>query len=284
MELGPQTGSKRDYVVIGTLTEDIDKSGNIHMGGTASYAALTANAVGLDVGVLTVATADTDLSQLADVEVVRQDTAKNSRFENVYTENGRIQYLYAQADKIDIAKMPSAWKSAPIMHVGPLVYEIDPAQIALLRGENTLIGLTPQGWMRNWDDTGRIEPVEWDDAFNTLPQVDATVISAEDVGHDWDYVESWVPHCKILAVTMGRGGVVVFYNGERREIPAPVVIEEDATGAGDVFASAYFSHLGRYKNPWQAAEFANYVAAHFITKAGFRGWPADSANRLMANG
>ncbi len=275
MEMVPQTISARDYVVIGTLTEDIDPTGNIHLGGTASYAALTAKALGLAVGVLTVATPETDLSQLKDVEVVRLDTAKNSRFENIYTDSGRIQYLYARADDIDLAKLPPVWKTAPIVHVGPLVNEVDPAAIATLR-EHNFIGLTPQGWMRTWDEDGKIHPIEWDAALETLPLVDATVISAEDVGHDWSYIERWVPYCNILAVTLGRSGVTVYHNGEKRTIPAPTVIESDATGAGDVFASAYFSHMGQHKDPWRAAKFANYVAAHFITQPGFKGWPVDA--------
>lgn len=51
-----------DYLVIGHVTQDLTPSGPV-LGGTAAYAALTARAMGLRVGVVTACHPETDLSR-----------------------------------------------------------------------------------------------------------------------------------------------------------------------------------------------------------------------------
>jgi len=51
------------------------------------------------------------------------------------------------------------------------------------------------------------------------------------------------------------------------------VIEVDATGAGDIFAAAFFVRLQRGADPWTAACFANCVAAQSVIRAGLAGTP-----------
>ena len=47
----------------------------------------------------------------------------------------------------------------------------------------------------------------------------------------------------------------------------------DATGAGDVFAAAFFVRLLETRDPWEAARFANRVAAVSVTRPGLQGIP-----------
>jgi len=55
----------------------------------------------------------------------------------------------------------------------------------------------------------------------------------------------------------------------------PPVDVVDPTGAGDIFAAAYLVRFYQTDgNAWAAAEFANTIAAHAITR---RGLPAKSA-------
>jgi sugar/nucleoside kinase (ribokinase family) len=58
-----------------------------------------------------------------------------------------------------------------------------------------------------------------------------------------------------------------------RRFNAPQVKEVDSTGAGDVFAAAFFARLYNTRDPWEAARFANQMAAISITRAGLAGIP-----------
>jgi sugar/nucleoside kinase (ribokinase family) len=40
----------------------------------------------------------------------------------------------------------------------------------------------------------------------------------------------------------------------------------DATGAGDTFATAFFIRLYETRDPWEAARFANLLAARSVTQ------------------
>jgi sugar/nucleoside kinase (ribokinase family) len=47
----------------------------------------------------------------------------------------------------------------------------------------------------------------------------------------------------------------------------------DATGAGDVFAAAFFVRLLTTRDPWEATRFATLLASHSVTRAGLDGIP-----------
>ena len=111
-----------------------------------------------------------------------------------------------------------------------------------------LLGLTAQGWMRGWDESGRVHPVHWEDV-SALEAAGAVVISLEDVGGDMEQVERLAQHTRILAVTEGAAGCVLYWNGDRRRLRAPQFTEIDATGAGDIFAAAFFIRLYTTRDP-----------------------------------
>jgi sugar/nucleoside kinase (ribokinase family) len=49
--------------------------------------------------------------------------------------------------------------------------------------------------------------------------------------------------------------------------------EVDATGAGDIFAAAFFIRLFSTRDPWEAARFATLIASHSVTRMGLNGIP-----------
>ncbi len=142
-----------DYLVVGHIAYDLTPDG-IHLGGTAAYSALTARAMGLRVGVVTASTPDTSLQSLEGVVILSIESTRNTTFENIYTQDGRIQYLRAQATRIEFNDIPEAWQNASIIHLGPIANEMD---TILPEGFSpSLLGLTPQGWMREWDSEGLV--------------------------------------------------------------------------------------------------------------------------------
>ncbi|HAX70479.1 MAG TPA: hypothetical protein DCY14_12775, partial [Anaerolineae bacterium] len=47
----------------------------------------------------------------------------------------------------------------------------------------------------------------------------------------------------------------------------------DATGAGDIFAAAFFARCVRTRDPWEAARFATQLASYSVTRVGLQGIP-----------
>ncbi|MGC1375791.1 MAG: PfkB family carbohydrate kinase, partial [Anaerolineales bacterium] len=192
-------------------------------------------------------------------------------FENIYTPTGRIQYIRHVAPKIDFSLVPLVWRQAKIIHLAPLVGEIDP--LLPEDFQPALLGLTPQGWFRAWNADGRVYPCVWSQSETALSQAGATVLGLEDVGGDEEQIERMAQATALLVVTEGADGARLFWRGDSRRFRPPQVTEVDATGAGDIFAAAFFIRLVETRDPWEAARFATRIAAISVTRPGLQGAP-----------
>ncbi len=263
-----------DYLVIGHLTRDLTADGP-RLGGTAAYASLTARALGLRVGVLTSCEECLSAKELeaAGITVVGMLADQTTTFENILTPHGRVQFIHSVAPMIDLSMVPEAWRNTPIVHLGPVAHEINPN---ILRAfESALIGLTPQGWMRTWDDAGRVHYTDWPEASYVLQQANAAVLSIEDVQGDESVIDDMASSIRVLAVTEGAGGARLYWNGDVRHFAPPKMTEVDAVGAGDVFAASFFTRLHATRDPWEAARFATLLAAQSVKRAGLQGIPTE---------
>jgi sugar/nucleoside kinase (ribokinase family) len=262
-----------DYLVTGHLAHDLTTNGP-RLGGTAAYAALTAHALGMKVGIVTAVGKETPLHELNGIPVVSIDSPHSTTFENMYTAEGRIQYLRAQAARIEFNLVPEVWRGAAIVHLGPIADEMD----SILPDDfsPSLLGVTPQGWMRQWDLDGRVSLREWKNAETVLNRADAVVISREDVNSDNELIEHLAHQTRMLVVTEGAEGCLLHWHGDRRRFRVPEVNEVDATGAGDIFAAAFFVRLYNTRDPWEAARFATLIATRSVTRVGLAGIPTPS--------
>jgi len=268
--LNPVSPEPVDYLVIGHVAHDLTPDGP-RLGGTVAYSALTARALGLRVGMATAVGPETSLEALKDIPVISIESPRSTTFENIYTKQGRLQYLRAQATKIDFNLIPESWRHTPIIHLGPLANEMD--SILPTGFSPTLLGITPQGWMRKWDVEGRVSPTAWKDPESALARAGAVIISREDVGGNDEVIEHMAHQTPVLAVTEGAAGAVLYWNGDRRRFRAPEMQEVDATGAGDVFAAAFFVRLLKTRDPWEATRFATLIASRSVTRVGLAGIP-----------
>jgi len=259
-----------DYLIIGHLACDLTPDGP-RLGGTAAYSGLTARALGMEVGVVTAWGGEFPLDALDAIQVRSVPAERSTTFENVYTPTGRVQYIHARAPELDFQMVPLEWRNAPIIHLGPLAQEIEPIVNGAL--SPSLLGLTPQGWLRCWDEAGRVKPCKWPGAPDALSKAGAVIISIEDVDKDEDQIEAMALVCKVLVVTEGPAGSRLYWNGDLRRFHAPELEEIDATGAGDIFAAAFFSRLNATQDPWAAARFATCVASLSVARRGLAGVP-----------
>jgi sugar/nucleoside kinase (ribokinase family) len=259
-----------EYLAIGHVAHDLTTQGP-RLGGTVAYAALTARALGMKVGIVTAVGSETSLGALNGIPVISTESPRSTTFENIYTPDGRIQLLRAQATRVGYEVIPSHWRNASIIHLGPIANELN----TVLPNEfsSSLIGVTPQGWMRQWDAEGRVSRCDWENSESMLRMAGAVVVSREDVNGDHELIERMSHQTRILVVTEGAEGCVLHWNGDRRRFRAPDVEEVDATGAGDIFAASFFVRLWNTRDPWEAARFATLVASRSVTRAGLDGIP-----------
>jgi len=263
-----------DYLVIGHITRDLTSEG-FHLGGTAAFSALTARALGLGVGVVTSCNEKSPMKVFEGIPVISLSSEHTTTFENIYAgKDGRTQILHHHAEHISFDSVPESWRNASIIHLGPVAQELDSALPTNL--SPSLLGITPQGWMRTWNDEGYITPCRWQNAEQILPQAGAVVISREDVGGDEELIEVMARQTRLLAVTEAEAGAVLYWNGDRRRFRASEVEEVDATGAGDIFATAFFIRLFTKRDPWEAARFATQLSARSVTRIGLDGIPTQS--------
>jgi len=259
-----------NYLVIGHISCDLTHHRQ-SLGGTASYAALTAKSMGLSVGIITSWGEEIPLDPLCGIPIINLPAEASTSFENTYTDSGRQQKIHSQAAPLEKFLIPDRWKNTPIVHLGPIAREVSSDLATYF--PNSLVGMTPQGWFRTWDESGNVYPTQWTEAHQVLPNVSITIISTEDVGENEELIEELAVMCPILVVTEGYFGARVYWHGDVRRFNAPEVEEKNATGAGDIFAASYFIRYHKTKNPWEAARFANLIASQSVTRSGLDSIP-----------
>ncbi|MCB0063069.1 MAG: hypothetical protein KDE19_13180 [Caldilineaceae bacterium] len=270
-----------DLLLIGHITRDLtteDPEGPYRLGGTVSFAALTALRLGRKPTILTAAAADLDLTELPDtIDLHILPSPTTTTFANIYTPSGRVQHCYTPACPIAATDVPPYLQAPKAVLLGPLVGEIAPDVASLFR-DPTLTAAVPQGWMRQWDATGKVSSQPWESAEAILPHLDVLVLSLEDIDNDLSRLERFTEIVPLVALTEYREGSTIYrreLNGEVStiKIPPRPAHEVDPTGAGDTFATAFVIRLQETGDPIQSARFANVTASFGVEKEGIAGIP-----------
>lgn len=258
---------KIDYLLIGTITADIVGDERF-LGGTASYAALIAHLFGHKVGVFTSAAPDEPLLKklLPAAELSVRVAEHTTTFENIYSDTGRTQYVHALSAPLSYDMLPVGWTDAPLVHLAPLVNEVD-LSFAKQFPDATVL-LTPQGYMREWGDDGRVMFKRFLDT-DVLSAVDILILSRQDIADAPELEYEYPKYTKHVVVTNGIEGGTYYYDGEAMLYSAYPVEEIDPTGAGDAFAASLLSSLPLLNHDMNAAiEVATRLAALTVTSPG----------------
>jgi hypothetical protein len=260
-----------DYLVVGHVTADQTPDGP-SLGGTATFSSLVATVLGKRVGLLTAASFEPGLIDiLGDVRVARVPAVDTTRFTNTYENLVRHQKVETVAPSLSAKQLLPEWRDTPILHLAPVAREVENDFLSAF--PKAFIGVTPQGWMRAWDESGLVRASDWSNANAVLQRANAVVMSHEDLD-DPGRVDEWARRAKVLVVTHGDAGAVVYHKGAAHHSPAfasgNVV---DPTGSGDFFAAAYFVRLKESGDPFASADFANCVASFAVEHKGFEAVP-----------
>lgn len=265
--------SEIDVLLIGHMTADLAPGGKM-LGGTVAYAAPTYAAFGHRVGILTSAAYDeTLLGELLPFgKVLSLPAPRSLSYENVYSEQGRRQFVRATAKALRAGDVPRAWAQAPYVHLGPLAAELDPLEMAR-SFPNATVMLTLQGLMRQWGDDGLVRFRPWFDA-EALRLIDIVVYSQEDIHQAPHLTDEMREVCQRLVVTNGRHGGLYYEGGRTLRYNSLAVEPLDLTGAGDVFAAALLGLLPLLDGDVaKAVRIAGRLAAYSVTRSGLDSAP-----------
>ncbi|MFN8529928.1 MAG: PfkB family carbohydrate kinase [Anaerolineae bacterium] len=272
-----------DYLLIGHITADLTPGGRT-AGGTVSYAARTAASFDLKVGLLTSFMKDEPVFEsvkpfISDSVVLPAE--QTTTYENLYTPQGRIQYVRGCAARIRQRDVPSHLLGASLVHLAPIADEIDWDVANLFPNAVTL--LTLQGWLRRWDSDGRVHFKRWHDA-ETLKHVNIVVFSEEDVVESPDMEAAFAGSVEHLFVTRAEKGGTYYHWGEKYSYSTPHVEMVHPTGAGDVFAASLLASLPALNNDiFAATRAAARLASISVTRTGLESAPTrDEVNRTLA--
>lgn len=297
----PEDQETPEFLAIGHVARDLLPNGGWRLGGTVTFAAFTAQRLGLRAAIVTSASPDVlDAlkAALPGVAIAASIAPTDTTFENIYTPTGRRQYLRASALPLTLNDVPPAWRDASLVLLGPIAREVEP-QLASAFPQAT-VAATPQGWLRQWDGEGVVSPIAPTIFEGLLSHLDALILSRDDllsapgtsaaeagVPHDAAEADAliarWADAVPLVAVTRGPDGALLYSRGLTAE-PSPgyPATEVDPTGAGDVFAAAFLCALRENSDAHAAMDFANRVAAYSVEHEGIGGIPTreDLARRF----
>jgi len=269
------------FLVIGHIVQDLAPNERAaapawRLGGTASYAALLATRLGLDTAVLTAAANLALEEALPGAEIVCVPSPQSTQFRNLYTAEGRVQYIPQRASVIKPDSLPDEWRGAEIVLLGPVAGEVDDALAGCF--PQALLGVSAQGWLREVDRDGRVRsvpPQRWR-AETVLRPAHVLFVSDEDVPSSRRrraVLTRWSRQVEVLAYTRADRGAEICHGGAWRHIDAFAAETLDPTGAGDVFAVAFLVRFREAGDPWEAARFAASAASFIVEAEGMANTP-----------
>ena len=257
------------FLSVGHFCYDVSPNGYI-LGGSASYSTLTARNLGHSARSVTAVGANFDRQNplLEGIETAYHESPNTTIFDNQYDEKGhRQQFILGVAQQLKGCDIPAEWRNSNIAYLCPIADEVS-AEVVHCFSEETLVGATPQGWLRRWDSKGRVEAKRWETAKDILPYIDVLILSDEDLRTYPNELDKYIELAPIVVLTQGARGATLFQDGTRLGSDAYAVTEVDPTGAGDVFAAAFLINYYQNRSVEEALNFAHCVASFAVEGVG----------------
>ena len=258
-----------EFISIGHVTYDI-YPGERLIGGSAIYSSLTACKLGLSTGIITSRGLDFSCDGLLKgISIAGSVSPQTTTFCNSYYQGKRKQIISDVANRIKKEQIPKGWDKAKIVHICPVADEVDQEIFTIFK--DSLVGLTPQGLMRRWDEKGQVYSKKWMPILKVCSRVDVLIFSEEDIADFPEVLEEYKSLIDIVILTRGAEGSILYWRGKEFIFSAFKTEEKDPTGAGDVFAAAFLIKYYQTDDPIESSRFANCVASFAVEGKGTAG-------------
>ncbi|WP_297535935.1 carbohydrate kinase family protein [Thermococcus sp.] len=244
-------------------------------GGAAAAVATSASLAGAKVGLVTKIGEDFPrewlerLSQYVDTRGVQILPGKTIHIWVIYKPDGSVESPVEMgvAKRMGETPIPEDYMKAKLFHIAPIPPEEQLKVVDRLEGKRISIDFNPTYYedYRRKPDLVR-ELVSR--SYIVFPnEREAKLITGlNDVRKAAEELYSW--GARLVVVTRGREGVLV-YDGSFREFPAlPVEGEIDPTGAGDAFAGGFLAGLVKGKGLDECAKLGLKRAREVLKKKG----------------
>ena len=271
---------KFDLAIVGHIVLDyISREGLIQgaqLGGPCTYAGLAANSLGARAVAISRVGEDFGSKRLSFLKAhaistsqIKTTSSPTTCFRISYRDGERAMRVASVCDPISdecLSKLPSSLA----MHIGPVLNEISPALAIRLASRNHMVGLDPQGYLRQLDTNGAVHVRKWRNP-PLLRRVAVLKVSETElpaiIGQRWSARKLSALGPDIILLTRGSRGTIIWSRQEGMfNVPAYETPVRDPTGAGDALAGAFLISWVRTGDlPWSAATGAA-VASFVVAK------------------
>jgi sugar/nucleoside kinase (ribokinase family) len=159
------------------------------------------------------------------------------------------------------AQLPAAWRRCELLHLAPVMGEVELAAWLAAELDAGLVGIGIQGWIKEAGAGERVVQKRWDVDARALAGVGAACVGEEDLIDQGDLLDTLVRAVPVVALTHGKAGCDVIVKGKTTRVGIYPAKEVDPTGAGDVFAAGFLNGLARGLAPVEAARLGAAAAS-----------------------
>jgi sugar/nucleoside kinase (ribokinase family) len=207
-----------------------------------------------------------EIPELSDIQFLTIGSDSWTSFRNEYRGDRRVQTWVSSAPPIRTEDVPMKWQLAEIVHLAPIAQEVSPDFI--LGCPSGLCCATIQGWLRGKTSSSAVLVEVNADLERALRYLDVGIMSGEDIQNDQVLLAQLATWSRSLVVTRGPDGCDILEEGGARHVRTKPVQLADPTGAGDMFAAAYFIAFSKNRDADAAARFANEFAGWILEEPG----------------
>jgi len=255
-----------DILTIGNLTEDINIiNNNVYksIGGTSFYAYKVAEKLGYDLRIITEISDKLNVSKkINPKKIISQNTQLHTIFENTYLDGKRSQKVLNKPGKIKLKNISKKLENIDpkIIFYCPILNELDSSFLNLFNKSIKICNL--QGFMRKTVNQSIL-------IKKNLPNINFKIFDAvilSEIDTNFENALKISSYSKIVCYTMGKKGVKIIIDNEIIAFKTLNVINNDETGAGDVWGTSFiiFYYLMK-KDLNESVSLSNISASLSVT-------------------
>jgi 1D-myo-inositol 3-kinase len=255
-----------EVLVVGHITHDDYGGGRILPGGSAYYVSRAYLEFGANVKLVTSAGKDFLFEEVFDgLEVFNTEAEKTTTFKNYYPAGApRIQKCTSQAKQLSPPLLPPDFK-IDILHLAPVIYEMDLNEWSSINAGLVVMGL--QGFLRKVNENSDVIPAEWH-PHKMADKIDMVFLSEEDIAGQSHLLPELLNNFNLVALTKGKEGSDIFNKGKKISAGIYNTLEDDPTGAGDIYSAAFTYSMTKGTSIIESARLASAAASIIIESTG----------------